>query len=488
MLCQVASILLISQSEAKSAELRETGNCVYKLTGTIQSGDTDKLSGLGCTYLTLVLDSPGGNVGEALKIARGLYRTTTVVEAEQDCLSACALIFMAGRMCSGAPYHCGVSRQMHPTARLGFHAPFIDASAPDKMVSLHTTFSQTVSIISAIQSTFSELTAIVRSTGGKQDLLPMDLFANMLATPPQEFYVIDTDDKAYSFGIGIEETIPEGRVLQLQDSHLFMMCYNLMFEHYRGWTQSEFGFSDYFQFDPGRHERQKTSFEPAGELQDVVWYDKGRIIADLRLQIEWGSIHPGWCRVSKSHSPAYFDVSFFKTRSTNGEDFLEPRPIPSKNDIPTISTVLHYSMGFPLNTKIASLQWDQLREPDADIRKAANYRQVGSPSLAAVRAQDSTRSEPKTNSVGIREDHCAPIVASRPDVVQVFDYIRNFPSTEKWVWRVYDAGNGWFAISSNFVLKEKADSALAQLKLENRIPEDAFCSSGATFRAKMMGP
>ena len=99
-----------------------------KLTGIIVKGDADRLEkvikenapqGRQTGRIRLLLDSPGGSYAEALKIA-DRFRLTTVVDAGATCLSACAVLFMAGRIEDGE-----ADRHMHASARLGFHAPYI---------------------------------------------------------------------------------------------------------------------------------------------------------------------------------------------------------------------------------------------------------------------------------------------------------------------------------------------------------------------------
>jgi hypothetical protein len=63
---------------------------------------------------TLVLDSPGGRMTEATDIAARVTRRHLDTEVLNRCFSACTMIFMAGAHRSAAP-----------TAKLGFHQPFI---------------------------------------------------------------------------------------------------------------------------------------------------------------------------------------------------------------------------------------------------------------------------------------------------------------------------------------------------------------------------
>jgi hypothetical protein len=85
-----------------------------KASGPIEEGDAAQFAALP-KFVTLELDSPGGLVGEALRItenmdARGGIRT--VVKSGSDCASACAMaLFVSGQ-----------TRIVYMGGRLGFHS------------------------------------------------------------------------------------------------------------------------------------------------------------------------------------------------------------------------------------------------------------------------------------------------------------------------------------------------------------------------------
>ena len=59
----------------------------------------------------VVLDSPGGDIGEGLQIARAIKDHALSTAVKTSCSSACTFAFVAGR-----------ERILLPTTRLGFHA------------------------------------------------------------------------------------------------------------------------------------------------------------------------------------------------------------------------------------------------------------------------------------------------------------------------------------------------------------------------------
>lgn len=87
------------------------------LKGEITEGDgrkfEDSISNID--KATVLLSSPGGVVSDALQIGATirLKNFSTMVAADDDCFSACGLIWIAG-----------VRRHLWPTSRIGFHAAY----------------------------------------------------------------------------------------------------------------------------------------------------------------------------------------------------------------------------------------------------------------------------------------------------------------------------------------------------------------------------
>ncbi len=94
----------------------KAGNIVV-VDGPIEKGDSDKLEALVSKQKVrrLLLRSPGGLVIEALQIARTVrkLKITTVVDFNNDCASACALIWLAGSRL-----------ELSELARVGMHASY----------------------------------------------------------------------------------------------------------------------------------------------------------------------------------------------------------------------------------------------------------------------------------------------------------------------------------------------------------------------------
>lgn len=111
-----------SYSVAAEFQLEDTetdGLVIISLVGSIEAGDDKRFKALALEHdgAIIVLDSPGGAVGPALEIGKAikLRGYPTVVTGNSYCVSACALIWLAGS-----------SRYLSHEARLGFHASYKD--------------------------------------------------------------------------------------------------------------------------------------------------------------------------------------------------------------------------------------------------------------------------------------------------------------------------------------------------------------------------
>ncbi|WP_418595476.1 hypothetical protein [Ponticoccus sp. (in: a-proteobacteria)] len=331
-------VSLTPGSPASAAEITRRGSCEASLTGQIDPGDGDRLQAIrdsdSCRYFELYLSSPGGSVKEALSIADSLMNVITFIEADQQCLSACALIFMAARTCGGAPYYCAPTRNMHPTATLGFHAPFLKPGQAEQLVPLDLSFKAALGIFADIQNTFSRISASVASTGYSGSMIHADLFAKMFSTPPEEFYTIVTNDQFHTFGIGLTGDVPEDRAPDLTRGQAEMLCYNVLYDTYRGWNHSEYGFEDYGTMTLG-DVPSVADYRRRGNEQ-FVRFD------GLNLGIGWS----GWCQVQGFEGNPMLDVALYR-----GDAF------PSQDTPAEERDRLHYSMAYPAQTPVAGLSW-----------------------------------------------------------------------------------------------------------------------------------
>ena len=180
----LAAEVFLSKANAPEIYLKSDHNELH-LHGPIEPGDFEKFRAKATEAtgpFTLVLDSPGGRLDEALKIIDHIVSPPNGVQIEgaylpenAECYSACAFIYM----------HAGFGRatdlRMHYTASLGFHAPWLDG------------FSTNSKLIADSPRAIKELT--------KHGRLPLELLLEFLDKGPNELYLIDTPYRAARYGI-----------------------------------------------------------------------------------------------------------------------------------------------------------------------------------------------------------------------------------------------------------------------------------------------
>jgi len=210
-LYRLLSLLLIwaaiavcsGQALAADIDVTRTPTCDVRLTGEIEAGDADAvLVALkavdrktapgqrlrhewehehGVFVPRLCLDSGGGSFAEAISFIRATMKQVSfasVVEAGAECYSACALIFLGGHLNQGDGY-IELYRRLHIAGKLGFHAPYISATAPgasDKLLSA---------------SYRAGVTAVSELLNLDGKLFPRSLLTEFLKAGPDEFFQLE---------------------------------------------------------------------------------------------------------------------------------------------------------------------------------------------------------------------------------------------------------------------------------------------------------
>jgi hypothetical protein len=104
-------------AEMEKIDLPEIDVPLISLRGPIERGDGDKFSNLasGLPRASVILRSPGRLLKEALQIGATIRMSgfSTMVAADQECFSACGLIWVSG-----------VRRYMSDSSLIGFHAAY----------------------------------------------------------------------------------------------------------------------------------------------------------------------------------------------------------------------------------------------------------------------------------------------------------------------------------------------------------------------------
>jgi hypothetical protein len=208
----LAAILLsLLALPAAAATLRpvDSPDCFAALEGVIETGDFARLSadlaGIrpqdgtndeGHYFIpnrSVCLDSPGGSLPEAIRLAEYFFDNQygTTVASGARCLSACAVIFMMGTE-DFADYNI-LDRKLHVKGRLGFHRPAFSAPEREGYSAQELEKSFGIAIDATLLFTRLASRAVRRGTG---PMIAIGLMEQMFAHRGQDFYYIDTVEKA----------------------------------------------------------------------------------------------------------------------------------------------------------------------------------------------------------------------------------------------------------------------------------------------------
>lgn len=230
----IALAPFVMSSHVLAGELRATGaqkidpetydpepnaKCDHRFDGPFEIGDFDKFKRAEITLLCL--NSPGGALVEALKIAELMneYGNAIATKIEQGaiCESACALVFMAG---SFVPHESEkyTWRVLHPQGKLGFHAP--DILIPDGSYT-EATVKKAYGI--ALKSISETINSLVVRIGFDKPAMKSSLLGKMLDTPPDDMFYIETVDHAGRWEVDVGP-LPEVR--NPAPEHLVDACVN----------------------------------------------------------------------------------------------------------------------------------------------------------------------------------------------------------------------------------------------------------------------
>ncbi len=258
----LAIAAIVPAAELRAADVRIANRvpgagCHLSIKGPIEIGDlkkvssalreldrefTRRLADASLGELTsvrnpgLCLDSPGGSYPEGLRIAELLItpgdhlRTgvMTTVDPGRECLSACALIFMAGQFIDRGGER-SPARFLDVRGKLGFHAPFIPATAiPDKQYSREELAAAHASAIKSLQAAIQLFSFNISEQAGGTKARPWvrpSLFAEMLARSSHEIFLIDTVGKAGRWDIQLGGVRPPS---SLNSDRLKRACANFL--------------------------------------------------------------------------------------------------------------------------------------------------------------------------------------------------------------------------------------------------------------------
>lgn len=159
----------------------------------------------------LCLDSPGGSYLEGIKLAKHVFgndaiRIGTVVDRDESCFSACAIIWLAG-----ARQHENLifpDRKLHVNGKLGFHAPHLAVRdgtyTAQSIEAAYKAGLQAIGLLARIPYGDKSPWENNVGYGYHGDIVPSGLLAEILAHGPDQMFVIDSLAKVLFFGFDLE--------------------------------------------------------------------------------------------------------------------------------------------------------------------------------------------------------------------------------------------------------------------------------------------
>ena len=178
---------------------------MIQLSGVIEKGDLEKLQAMaatsfqdsGQTNWVLVLDSPGGNMVEGIRIGDWLHGELqasdpaflgTYVLAGTSCMSACALAFSIGSALGGDA-EPQKSRFVELGGTLGFHMGFFAGDKGRELAEIAQIMDVTYDVVQAYARLIEDQTS------------PPDLLIEALKhRTPDSFFTVEASDRARDLG------------------------------------------------------------------------------------------------------------------------------------------------------------------------------------------------------------------------------------------------------------------------------------------------
>lgn len=328
-----AFCMLSFASGARAATLEDHTDsymgCRARLSGVIGPGDADKIKAWIATekqrlldrtstlppgsqlgQSRLCLDSPGGSFAEAVRIVDVIFgELGTAVPRGAECLSACSMVFMAGSFSTESDAGVVANRKLHAAGRLGFHAPSLEVAAGQ--------YSE-AQVNKAYRIAVTALGDLMQRMGVMK--LSQTLIAEMLATPPDDMFYIDTVHRAGRWLIPVVGTVRPQEVTALAASNVCGAYY--------GWVGDRLatnglGFvadpANRFGWDPKiTHENDSIQVEMEGFGQEGAMRCRLWISPDTAIADELQSFGGGFAHVSIGDDDIGFEASpalFFDPRT-----------------------------------------------------------------------------------------------------------------------------------------------------------------------------
>jgi hypothetical protein len=173
-----------SEGMSFAYKLLSEGKVMVYMHGDIETGDSERLktwinNNIGQQPIVgFSLDSRGGNIGEALALAKIVkaLKIATIVYPKHNCVSACFFIFAAGN-----------ERFAYNQSRIGVHSLYLKDKGEN--------------------ADAKETTVNLARLADEQFNIPASIIGKMVATPPEKVYVLNRTDLA-EMGVRIFDEQP----------------------------------------------------------------------------------------------------------------------------------------------------------------------------------------------------------------------------------------------------------------------------------------
>lgn len=187
--------------------------CSFLLQGEIKAGDSQELLKKTENYyeelqrngtfferrtspIYVCLNSPGGSFLEGVNLAKIIsdFGLATRIPSNSVCLSACSIAFMAGSFGHPEGEVRWTNRSMHPSAKLGFHAPSLNIPQGEY---------NERSVEKAYGVALQSVAAVADLRANSIQEFAESIFIKFLRTPASTFTYIDTVGSATRLGVRI---------------------------------------------------------------------------------------------------------------------------------------------------------------------------------------------------------------------------------------------------------------------------------------------
>ena len=300
------------------AGLDENG-CQIIIQGVIENGDFEKIRALfdqaitydpsggevGASGPLICMDSPGGSLLEAIKIATLIKdRSNTYVLPNARCESACSIIFMAGSI------NGQVSRSIYSSSKLGFHAPELKLEGSNYSAE---------SVSKAYDLAILTTAKIV-----ELQLMPMHALEMLTSTPHSSMSYIETVDDLLKSDIGLVKNFDStsgyhSMFRELPELSAEQLVANICEHSYRMKNNSFTEFAGYESFSVTKSEIKGTVFI-RGDHEDFSFPCKVSISASSDYCGSKICFHVGNVDSSYTSNPRFDNVLPFWNRQTKLSD------------------------------------------------------------------------------------------------------------------------------------------------------------------------